>query len=130
MSQEKVNRYKEEKANRKAILRKERIKSMVRKIILLVLSVALVIWVGYSAHYTWENNRPREMVTVNYDSFTAYLQTLVETEEPELDIEEIPLDNGEDDEEYDEENGDGEEAEDGEETEGDELEDEEDEEEE
>jgi len=124
MSQEKVNRYKEEKANRKAILRKERIKSMVRKIILLVLSVALVGWVGFSAYYTWENNRPRDMVTVNYDSITGYLQSLVETEELDMEIEEIPLD----DDEEDEENGeveDGEEAGEGEETEEDELEEEE-----
>ena len=128
MSQEKVNRYKEEKANRKALLRKERIKSMVRKIILLVLSVALVGWVGFSAFYTWENNRPRDMVTVNYDSITGYLQSLADTEEIDIPIGEVSLDDDEDDEE----NGEIEEEEEveREETEEDELEDEEDEEEE
>jgi len=121
MSQEKVNRYKEEKANRKAILRKERMKSMVRKIILLVLSVALIGWVGFSAYYTWENNRPRDMVTVNYDSITDYLQSLAETEELDLQMEEVSLDDNED-----EENGEVEDEEEAEEeTEEDELEEEE-----
>jgi hypothetical protein len=78
MSQEKVNRYKEEKANRKAKIRRDRFKSMVRKLILLVLSVALVGWVAYSAVVTYQANRPRDMVTVNYESITDYLQALGE----------------------------------------------------
>jgi predicted negative regulator of RcsB-dependent stress response len=89
MSQEKVNKYKEEKANRKANMRKDRMKSMVRRTILLVLSVALVGWVGFSAYDTWQNNRPRDMVTVNYESITDYLQTLADDVEVEPDVEDV-----------------------------------------
>jgi len=80
MSQEKVNRYKEEKANRKANLRRDRFKNMIRRLVVLVLSVALVGWVVYSAVDTYQANRPRDMVTVNYESITNYLQALTEEE--------------------------------------------------
>ena len=76
MSQEKVNRYKEEKARRKEKLRKERFKSMVRKLVVLVLSLALVGWVVFSAVDTYQANRPRDTVTVNYEGVTNYLQAL------------------------------------------------------
>jgi cytoskeletal protein RodZ len=90
MSQEKVNRYKEEKANRKAIMRKERMKNMIRKILLLVLSVALIGWIGFSAFITWQENRPRDMVTVNDESITEYLQSLAEVAEDEINDEVLP----------------------------------------
>ena len=84
MSQEKVNRYKEEKANRKANLRRDRFKNMVRRLVVLVLSLALVVWVLYSAVDTYQANRPRDMVTVNYESLFDYLQALADAEvEPE-----------------------------------------------
>ena len=83
MSQEKVNRYKEEKINRKAKLRRERIKGMIRKIVVLTLSLALVGWVVYSAVDTYQANRPRDMVTVNYESITDYFQTVQDEMEAE-----------------------------------------------
>ena len=88
MSQEKVNRYKEEKANRKEILRRERRNSLIRKIVFAVLAVALVAWIGYSAHYTHMQNRDREMVVVNFDGITNYLESLTAEElelEPDAD---------------------------------------------
>ena len=119
MSQEKVNRYKEEKANRKANLRRDRIKNMVRKIVVLVLSIALVGWVLISAIDTYQANRPRDMVTVNYGSIFDYLQALadaeaepeipedwiVEPEAPEEDEGEVPEDEGGEGEEPEEEVG-------------------------
>jgi len=106
MSQEKVNRYKEEKAKRKANLRRDRLKNMIRRLVVLVLSIALVGWVVYSAVDTYQANRPRDMVTVNYESIFGYLQALteaeaetpedwiVEPEPPEEDEEEAPEDEG------------------------------------
>ena len=43
MSQEKVDRYKKEKANRKQTMRKERMMSIVRKTVLAVVAVALTL---------------------------------------------------------------------------------------
>ena len=88
MSQEKVNRYKEEKANRKEILRRERRNSLIRKIVFAVVSVALVVWIGFSAYYTHMENRDREMVVVNFDGITDYLESLTAEElEVESDVE-------------------------------------------
>ena len=113
MSQEKVNRYKEEKANRKANLRRDRFKSMVRRLVVLVLTLALVSWVVISAINTYQANRPRDMVTVNYESVLNYLQALaevepetpedwiVEPEPPEEDEGEAPEDEGYEGEEPD-----------------------------
>ena len=50
MSQEKVNRYKEEKANRKEILAKEKRKRTQVKICAGVIALLLVCWVGYSVY--------------------------------------------------------------------------------
>ena len=76
MSQEKVNRYKEEKANRKKIMRKERMKAIVRRVCLLVFSVALVGWVGYSAIDSHQRNMDREVVEVNFDSIMNYMDEI------------------------------------------------------
>ena len=117
MSQEKVNRYKEEKVNRKANLRRDRFKNMVRRLVVLVLSLALVAWVVYSAVDTYQANRPRDVVTVNYESITDYLQALaeadaepeapedwiVEPEPPEEDEEEAPEDEDQEGEEPEDE---------------------------
>ena len=46
MSQEKVNRYKEEKANRKELLAKEKKKQAVTKVCAGVIALALVCWIG------------------------------------------------------------------------------------
>ena len=50
MSQEKIDRYKQEKANRKKNLKKQRTMSLVRKGVLALACVALVGWLGYSAY--------------------------------------------------------------------------------
>ena len=50
MSQEKIDRYKQEKANRKKNLKKQRTMSLIRKGVLALACVALVGWLGYSAY--------------------------------------------------------------------------------
>lgn len=78
MSQEKVDRYKQEKANRKKIMRKQRAMSFVRKAVLTLAALALVGWLGYSAYVTYDSNQERTVAEVNYDSITDYLNTLSE----------------------------------------------------
>lgn len=48
MSQEKVNRYKEEKANRKKILRRQKIKKICSRIIVAVIALAIIGYAGFS----------------------------------------------------------------------------------
>ena len=48
MSQEKVDRYKEQKKNRKAIQAKKKRKALIEKICAGVIVLALVCWIGYS----------------------------------------------------------------------------------
>ena len=78
MSQEKVDRYKKEKANRKKIMRREKAMSVVRKLILTVAALALIGWLGYSAYGIHEENKERVVAEVNYDAVTDYLNTLSE----------------------------------------------------
>lgn len=78
MSQEKVDRYKQEKANRKKIMRKQRIMNVLRKCVLSLAGLALIGWLGYSAYDTYTSNQEREVVSVNYDAIDNYLSGLSE----------------------------------------------------
>ena len=76
MSQEKVDRYKKDKANRKQIVRKQKMMSIVRKAVLSLAALALVGWLGYSAWDTYDSNRVRPVAEVNYDGVSDYLNSL------------------------------------------------------
>lgn len=81
MSQEKVDRYKQEKANRKQIMRKQKVMNFVRKGVLALVALALIGWLGYSAYDMYESGKERVVAEVNYDSVTDYLNSLTtETE--------------------------------------------------
>ena len=80
MSQEKVNKYKEEKANRKEIMKQEKMKHMIRRCVVGVCGLALIGWLGYSAFNVYEANQPKESVLVNYDAITEYQSELAATE--------------------------------------------------
>ena len=73
MSQEKVDRYKKEKANRKKTMRREKAMSIVRKAVLTVAALALIGWLGYSAYDIYDSNKERVVAEVNYDAVTDYL---------------------------------------------------------
>lgn len=81
MSQEKVDRYKQEKANRKQTMRKQKAMGIVRKLILAVVAIALVGWLGYSAFDIYESGKERAVAEVNYDAVTNYLNNMSTTTE-------------------------------------------------
>ena len=81
MSQEKVDRYKQEKANRKQVMRKQKAMGIVRKLILAVVAIALVGWLGYSAFDIYESGKERVVAEVNYDAVTNYLNNMSTTTE-------------------------------------------------
>ena len=76
MSQEKVDRYKQEKASRKETMKKEKRTSILRKTVLGVAVLVLVGWLGYSAYGAYEAKQPRDVVEINYDAVQNYLNDL------------------------------------------------------
>ena len=76
MSQEKVAKYKEQKANRKKIMKKEKRARLVRNSIAAVVCVAAVGWVGYSGVAFYLDNRPRPEVNVNYTAVSDYMTAM------------------------------------------------------
>lgn len=80
MSQEKVERYKEQKANRKEIMKKEKRARVIRNSVAAVMLVAVVGWIGYSAVDFYLDNLPREEVEVDYSALSDYEDALYSDE--------------------------------------------------
>ena len=81
MSQEKVDKYKKEKANRRKNMKKEKIQYIIRRCIVGVLAVALVGWIGYSAVNMYMDSRPVETAEVDYNAITDYETGLLTADE-------------------------------------------------
>ncbi len=75
MSQEKVNRYKEEKANRKELLAKEKKKQAMMKAGAGVVVLALVCWLGYSV-YDMANRPDTSTIEMDTSALDSYLSTM------------------------------------------------------
>lgn len=78
MSQKKVDAYKEKKANRAAIMKKEKTILRVEKLAALVICIAAVCWVGFSVRDKVEEsatNIEKEVVldTTALDEYVANL---------------------------------------------------------
>lgn len=76
MSQKKVDQYKYEKAHRKEIMKKQKTKAMVRRVVTGILCLALVGWLGYSAVNKYQDSQPRETYEVDYDAVNEYVEGL------------------------------------------------------
>ena len=78
MSQEKVQKYKEQKAGRKQAMAKEKRARRIRNTIMAVVFVAVLGWVGYSAVDFYMTNPPRHNVEVDYSAFDEFSESLNE----------------------------------------------------
>nr|WP_297874563.1 hypothetical protein [uncultured Blautia sp.] len=83
MSQEKVDRYKKEKANREKIQKKEKRTLFLEKLAITVVGIAMVAWIGYSAYGVFTRPDPdaeQEVVTTEMDitAISDYLNGLAE----------------------------------------------------
>lgn len=83
MSQEKVDRYKKEKANREKIQKKEKRTLFLEKFTITVVGIAMVAWIGYSAYGVLTRPDPdaeQEVVTTEMDitAISDYLNGLAE----------------------------------------------------
>ncbi len=76
MSQEKVDRYKEQKANRKQIMAREKRRKFLIKVCAGMIALALVCWLGYSIYDTV--NKPDTsdvaITTTAIDDYVSGLQ--------------------------------------------------------
>lgn len=76
MSQEKVNKYKEQKVNRKEMMKKAKRAELIRNCVASVVLVAVIAWVGYSGVTYIIKHQPRPEVDVNYTSVADYVEGL------------------------------------------------------
>lgn len=80
MSQAKVDKYKHEKANRKAILKREKRKQIAGQITGIIICAALVGWIGYSIYDSAEKKAATSQTEVDVSALTDYLNRLTETD--------------------------------------------------
>ena len=85
MSQEKVDRRKAEKANRKEIMRKQKIKVLCLKIGTAVVAAAIVFWLGYSIYSNHQASLPRDEYSVNIEPLMDYSDSIGTEEEESAD---------------------------------------------
>lgn len=76
MSQEKVDKYKAEKANRKQNLKKEKCKSIAGRICAVVVLCAIVGWGGYSIYTRYEDTKPTNYIEVDTSAISNYQDSL------------------------------------------------------
>ncbi len=75
MSQEKVDKYKKEKANRQKILKKERIKHRLEIAAVALVCLLAVGWVGYSI-YDNVSSQVKEAIEVDNSAVDNYVNNL------------------------------------------------------
>lgn len=78
MSQEKVDRYKKEKANRKQNMKKKKFANAVRKCIVMIVGLLLVVWIGYSAYDLYDTNKEPDKVQIDYRAFDDFSQGITD----------------------------------------------------
>lgn len=68
MSQQKVDKYKQEKANRDKILKKQKRVLLLEKIAAGVVCLAVIGWIGYSAYGMATKSDSKEVVKTEIDA--------------------------------------------------------------
>lgn len=76
MSQEKVDRYKEQKRNRKAIQAKKERNALIARICSALVALTLVVWFGYSAADTYQKKQNNKPVTADISALEDYFASL------------------------------------------------------
>lgn len=76
MSQEKVTKYKEEKANRKQTMKKQKRTRMITNCVAVLILAAAIFWVGHSAVDYYQSNKEREAVVADYSAIDDYVDSL------------------------------------------------------
>lgn len=78
MSQEKVDKYKQEKANRKKTMKKEKLANVLRKCAVAAVGLVLAGWIGYSAYNVYELKKETPSVEIDYQALDSFSQDLTD----------------------------------------------------
>ena len=81
MSQQKVDKYKEQKANRKQTMKKEKTKKIARRLVAGACAIVLAGWLGYSVYNIYDSNKAVETAEVDYSAVENYANSLAEAAE-------------------------------------------------
>lgn len=76
MSQAKVDAYKNEKANRKETIKKDKRMGVIRALIASCLVIALVAWAGVSLYGNISNQERSQAIVVDYEDVAGYINSL------------------------------------------------------
>lgn len=78
MSQEKVDRYKREKANRKQIMKREKMQRTITAVCGSVACIAVIGWLGYSAfgYFTKQETKEPVQTEVDLSAINDYMSGL------------------------------------------------------
>lgn len=76
MSQAKVDRYKEEKRNRKAIIAKEKRKHTLNMLAGGIVVVVIAGWIGVSGYNMYQASKPLETIYVDMTELDTYMNSL------------------------------------------------------
>lgn len=76
MSQEKVDHYKEQKRNRKKIMKKEKRHRYLGYSVATLIAVCIIGWAGYSVYARYEANKPVSYTEVDMSALTDYYSSL------------------------------------------------------
>lgn len=89
MSQKKVDEYKERKANREKIYKKEKRTLLLEKLVGLAICLIAVVWIGYSIYGQQQRSAAADPETTSIDmsAIDNYLTGLSEDEEAETEAE-------------------------------------------
>ncbi|MDD3220615.1 MAG: hypothetical protein PHC41_15840 [Lachnospiraceae bacterium] len=68
MSQAKVDKYKQEKANREKIMKKERLIKRIEITVCALICAGVVAWIGYSVYGEIQSSKAAETVAYTLDS--------------------------------------------------------------
>lgn len=78
MSQEKVTKYKEAKANRKEIMKQEKRKKLVGNVMFALIPIVLVAGICIGIVNTYNDMKPRQSVDVKYGVISEFDDMMME----------------------------------------------------
>lgn len=79
MSQAKVDKYKEEKYNRKQIIQKQKRNRLIAQVVGVIVCIAIVGWIGYSAYGSINKNIASTPTEIDLSAIQGYIGGLTAT---------------------------------------------------
>lgn len=76
MSQKKVDKYKQQKANREKIMKREKLMHRLEMTAAAVILIALVGWFGFSVYARAQENKPAKEYVLDTNALDSYLNAL------------------------------------------------------